>query len=273
MAQPQLARRFVEVMAKHLPPSASTMRLVDIGGRCGAVLADLREDLEIQAAIPAALAQLPTSSIDAVTAFDVHLSDNVLSCALEILRPGGRFIAALSSQSVDETWLRLLRNHGYARILVEAAVDGDGVLLRGEKPHETPDTVQRIRSVAIADDDLLDLASYRGRYLHLLIRQSPNKPVWQLRPDETIRWRALALKHESIAIPLAFSSLPKAVGFLQQAVLNGATHDVNKVGKFDKTTALNWRWDLLLNPSPDVLREGQVTWLEIDPETSIAPDE
>lgn len=273
MAQPQLARHFVEVMAKHLPPSASTMRLVDIGGRCGAVLTDLRQDLEIQAAIPAALAQLPTSSIDAVTAYDVHLSDNVLSCALAILRPGGRFIAVLSSQSVDETWLRLLQSHGYVRILVEAAVDGVGVLLRGEKAQSTADTLQRIRSVAIADDDLLDLASYRGRYLQLLIRQFPNKPVWQLRPDETIRWRALALGHETKAILLAFSSLPKAVGFLQQAVLDGATHDINKVGKFDKTTARNWPWDLLLNPSPDVLQDSQVTWLEIDPETSITSDE
>ena len=175
MAQPQLARHFVEVMAKHLPPSASTMQLVDIGGHCGAVLAELRDDLEIQTAIPAALAQLPASSIDAVTAFDVYLSDNVLSSALEILRPGGRFIAALSSQSVDESWLRLLQSHGYTRILVEAAVDGVGVLIRGEKAHESADTLQRIRSVATADDDRLDLSSYRGRYLHLLIRQSPQQ--------------------------------------------------------------------------------------------------
>lgn len=273
MSQPQLARHFVEVMAKHLPPSASTMQLVDIGGRCGAFLRELRQDLEIQAAIPAALTQLPKSSIDAVTAYDVHLSHNVLSCALESLRPGGRFIAALSSQSVDETWLRLLESHGFVRILVEAAVDGVGVLIRGEKAHETADTLQRIYAVAIADDDLLDLASYHGRYLQLLIRQSPNKPVWKMRPDETIGWRALALKHESKAVLLAFSSLPKAVGFLQQAVLAGAAHDINKAGKFDKATALNWPWDLLLNPSPNSLHGGQVTWLEIDPETAVAPEE
>lgn len=273
MAQPQLARHFVEAMAKHLPPSASTMQLVDIGGRCSAFLAELRKDLEIQTAIPTALAQLPASSVDAVTAFDIHLSDNLLSCAQDILRPGGRFIAALSSQSVDETWLRLLQSHRFTRILVEAAVDGVGVLVRGEKPHETADTLQRIRSVSAADGDRLDLASYRGRYLQLLIRQSPNKPVWRLRPDETIRWRALALQNEAKTVLLAFSSLPKAVGFLQAAILDGAAHDINKVGKFDKSAALMWPWDLLLNPTPDILRDGQQFWLEIDPDTATAPDE
>jgi hypothetical protein len=273
MARPQLARHFIEAMAKHLPPSASTMQLVDIGGRCSALLADLREDLEIQSVIPPALAQLPSSSMDAATAFDMRLSDNVLSCALEILRPGGRFIAVLTSESADESWLRLLQGHGFTRILVEAAVDGVGLLIRGEKAHQTADTLQRIRSVAMADDDLLDLSAYRGRYLQLLIRQSPNKPVWKLRADETIRWRALALRRESNLILLAFSSLPKAVGFLQQAVLDGAVHDINKVGKFDTAAARKWSWDLLLNPTPEVLRDGQHTWLEIDPETAVAPDE
>lgn len=267
------SRHFIEVMARHLPPSASAMQLVDINGRCGMILAESREDLEIQSALPQALAQLPASSIDAVAAFDTRLSDNLLSCTLEILRPGGRFIAVLSNESVDEIWVRLLRSHGYVRILVEAAVDGLGVLMRGEKAHQTDDTLQRIGAVAIADDDLLDLASYRGRYLHLLIRQSPNKPVWQLRSDENISWHALSMQDDARHRLLAFSSLPKAVGFMQQAVLAGATHDINKVGKFNKDTALAWPWDLLLNPKPELLQDSQHSWLVIDPESAAAPDE
>ena len=273
MAPGQLARHFIEVMSKHLPPSSSALQLADVDGRCGAVLAELREDLETVTVVPQALAQFPTSSLDAVTAFDTYLSDSLLSCALDVLRPGGRFIAVLSSESVDETWPRLLQSHGYVRILVESAVDGLGVLIRGEKAHETDDTLQRIRSVAVADDDLLDLASYRGRYLHLLIRQSPNKPVWQLRSDEKICWQALALQSEKKHTLLAFSSLPKAVEFMQQVVLTGAKHDINKVGKFNKSTARTWSWRLLLNPRPDIFRDNQHAWLVIDPETAATPDE
>ena len=264
---------FIEAMAKHLPPSASTLQLVDIDGRCGAILADRREDLEIQALLPSALMQLPSSSIDAVTAFDAFLSDSVLGCALDILRPGGRFIAVLSGEAVDESWVRLLERHGFTRILVEAAVDGEGLLIRGEKAHPMADTRQRIDAVAAGDGDLLALKSFRGRYLHLLIRQSPNKPVWQLGADEGVRWRALALEVEDACNLLAFSSLPRAVGFLQEAVLAGVSHDINKVGKFDKATAESWPWRLLLNPQPQALRGRREVWLEIDPSTASAPDE
>ena len=265
--------QFIAAMAKHLPPSASALRLVDIGGRCESVLAARRDDLEIEAVLPSALAQLTSSSVDAVSVFDTFLSDNLLSCAMDALRPGGRFIAVLSAESVDETWMRLLENHGYVRILVEAAVDGVGVLLRGERAHPAADTRQRISSVAAADADLLNLSSYRGRYLHLLIRQSPNKPVWQLRADERIEWRALALQLPDSRRLLAFSSLPKAVGFLQEAVLAGATYDINKVGKFDKATAATWQWEIELNPKADLLQIGAVFWRSVDPESAAASDE
>jgi len=33
---PRLARLFIEAMAKHLPPSASQLRLIDVDGAAGA---------------------------------------------------------------------------------------------------------------------------------------------------------------------------------------------------------------------------------------------
>ena len=118
-----------------------------------------------------------------------------------------------SRGSVSESQARILRENGYARLLLEPALDGLGVLLRGEKPHRTADTGQRIRSVARADGDLLDLEQYAGRYLHLLIRQLPNKPVWKLTGEETITWQAAAFDDGSRQVLLAFSSLPKRLTF------------------------------------------------------------
>ena len=37
----------MEAMAKHLPPSAASLRLVDIGGRTSAVFMALRADLDV----------------------------------------------------------------------------------------------------------------------------------------------------------------------------------------------------------------------------------
>jgi len=41
----RVERQLIEAMAKHLPPSAASLRLVDIGGRAGAVFAEARADL------------------------------------------------------------------------------------------------------------------------------------------------------------------------------------------------------------------------------------
>ena len=189
------------------------------------------------------------------------------------MRPGGRFIAVLPQGEVRECWVGLLEAGGLVRILVEPAVDGAGLLIRGEKPHTTVNTLARIQSVARADVDLLDLAVYPGPYLHLLIRQSPNKPVWKLEAGEAIAWRALALGDESNAVLLAFSSLPKAVGFLQPAVLIDLVRDVNKVGKFAREVAGGWGRSVILNPTLDSIKDQQLIWLRIDPETAAAPDE
>ena len=271
----RVQRHFVAVMAKHLPPSASTLRLLDLDGESGAILASWRADLDIIHKLPGELATaaLASDSIDSVVAYDINMRGDLLSDALALLRPGGRLIMLLSRGTVSGGQARMLRDHGYTRILVEPALDGLGVLLRGEKPHRTADTGERIRRVAQYDGDLLDLEQYAGRYLHLLIQQRPNVPVWKLTPDQTITWHAAAVKNGPRTVVLAFSSLPKAVGFMQPAVLNGLIRDVNKVGKFTRATAKSWAWDVALNPTLASIQDEALTTLQIDPASAEAPDE
>ena len=265
----------VAVMAKHLPPSSSSLRLLDLDGRSGDMLAALRSDLEIRH-IPAndfAEQEQAPGLFDAVVALDVALSDTVLASALRTLRNGGRLIALHSRGTVNESHLRQLRDHGYVRILIEPALDELGVLIRGEKPHGAADTFQRIHSVASADGDSLEMRRFRGRYIHLLIQQRPNKPVWKLDAGERIRWRAAAIERDSSIALLAFSSLPKAVGFMQPAVMAGVIHNINKVGKFSLATAQAWDWDISLNPSADSIHGETLIYIDIDPALAEAPDE
>ena len=268
-------QRFVEALAKHLPPSASRLRLLDIDGHCGDILAARRADLDVSCVAAKHLnsARVSLTETDAVVALDCELDGRLLKNVAAIMRPGGRFIAVLSQGHVRESWLRLLEGHGLVRILVEAAVDGAGVLIRGEKPHAAAGTLERIRGVARADADHTDLDDYHGRYLHLLIRQSPNKPIWELEPGESSAWRALALERDSNAVLLAFSSLPKAVAFLQPAVLIDRVRDVNKVGKFDKAVAAAWQTPVILNPTLDSVHDQQLVWQDVDPDSAATPDE
>jgi hypothetical protein len=167
---------------------------------------------------------------------------------------------------------RILEQAGYTRILVESGIEcplPTGVLMRGEKPHLTHDTLARIEQVAQADDDALTLTAYRGKYVHLLVMQTPNKPVWARQPEEPIRWQALTAD----GALLAFSSLPKAVSLMQPAVIAGKLKEVNKVAKFGKETAQTWTQPVLLNPTLESLEGKQLALIEIDPATAESPDE
>ena len=271
----RVQRHFVAVMAKHLPPSASTLRLLDLDGRSGGILRTWRADLDLTQVAPADLsaAEFAPDSIDAVVAYDIEVGTDLLGGLLQLLRPGGRLILLQSRGSVSESQARTLRESGYTRLLVEPALDGLGVLLRGEKPHATADTRQRVRGVAGAEGDLLDLDQYAGRYLHLLIQQLPNKPVWKLRRDEPIIWRAAAYRDGAGPAVLAFSSLPKAVGFMQSAVLADLIRDVNKVGKFSRAIARSWQWAVVLNPTLASIQGKSLTTVPIDSASAEAPDE
>lgn len=275
MDQDSLKRHYIQTMAKHLPPSASNLRLLDINGQAGDFLIERRGDLDVQVI---SIENLSSSSIedntlDSVVGYDIALDTPLLNFVLKVMRQGGRFIAVLSDGKVSETYVKLLENHGYIRILVEPAIDGLGVLIRGEKAHTTEDTFERIQQVADTDGDMLDLETFRGRYVHLLVRQLPNKPVWKLESDEKLEWQAVAIERAGQVYVLGFSSLPKAVGFMQPAVLEGIIQDINKVGKFSKQTASEWTWNVLLNPTLESIRDSEIKLIAIDPNTAEASDE
>ena len=136
-------------VAKHLPPSASTLRLLDLDGMLSAGLLALRPDLDVTVGLPTG-APNGDSTYDAVVAYAVPLDDALLLRILTALRPGGRLIAFDPQGEPDRAQVERLESAGYVRILVEAALSG-GVLLRGEQPHATNDTLARIRSVAAQD--------------------------------------------------------------------------------------------------------------------------
>lgn len=269
----RLTRMFLEAALRQLPPSSADLRLLDVDGRFGATLSETRADLvPLHAPPQPGEWAVEPDSVDAVAALDADLTPGFLGAALAALRPGGRLIVIQRSASPDESAVRALEAAGYVRILVEAAVEcplPTGALVRGEKPHTTTDTLQRIRQVAGQDADALSLADFRGRYLHLLVIQTPNKPVWAIRPDEPIQWQAATAG----GALLAFSSLPKAVAFMQEAVLSGALTGINKVGKFSRATAESWTTPVLLNPAlGDAVGRG-LGWHSIDPASAEAPDE
>ncbi|MBL8164793.1 MAG: hypothetical protein JNJ61_22600 [Anaerolineae bacterium] len=257
----------VEALAKHLPPSGATLRLIDIGGSASESLRELRGDLDVILSPGKGDGwQVASASVDAVISLDCGLHSDLLGAALAALRDGGRLILIDPHGEPDEALVQTLEQAGYTRILVEPAPRG--VLMRGEKPHHEVRTVDRVRQTAARD-----AGQKAARYVYLLVRQLPNKPVWALTPDEPIEWRAVGVNGDNETVVLAFSSLPKAVEFMQPAVLAGHIHGVNKVAKFRWSVAQAWPFAILLNPSDEILETNTLAWIEVDPKTAEAPDE
>ena len=111
----RIQAHFVAVMAKHLPPSAASLRLIDLDGNSGELLLQLRADLDTSAIPAQQLGEAPiaANSVDAIVGYDIGLTNALLSNILDALRPGGRFIAVLSRAAVSEipasaprAWLR-----------------------------------------------------------------------------------------------------------------------------------------------------------------------
>lgn len=268
MSALRLRRHFVLAMAKQLPPSSAMLRLLDLDGGSAAILSEARADLQ-----PLPRQACQPNSLDAIVACDVALTSELLGEALMLLRGGGRFIAVQPRGKVSQQLGEFLGDCGFVRILIEPALDDLGVLIRGEKPHSAGDPQTRIKNVARLDADSLDLERFRGRYLHLLIQQQPNLPAWARAVDVTISWRAAAIVATPQPVLLAFSSLPKAVGFMQPAVLAGVVRDVNKVGKFSRETAQTWSFGLRINPTLESLHGETLVYIDIDPASAEAPDE
>ena len=104
-------RLMIEAMAKHLPPSASTLRLVDVGGAVGEVLLERRADLDV-IAVAGDTWDLDDNSLDAVTAYGTTLERGLLRMALRALRPGGRLIVVDPHGESDAEQVRTLEEVG-----------------------------------------------------------------------------------------------------------------------------------------------------------------
>lgn len=271
MSTPRVNHLLLEAMAKHLPPSGAALRLVDVAGSTGESLRALRPDVEVVLAPAAGQPwDLPPANVDAVAGFDVPLDDLLFAEALKSLRPGGRLILMDSHSQPAEAHVHTLESAGFTRILVETGAECPlpvGVLLRGEKPHTEAHTLDRARQVAAQGE------TRRGRYLHLLIRQTPDKPVWRMQPGESIDWQAVGILEGNTPSVLGFSSLPKAVEFMQPAVLAGLVVGVNKIAKFRWEVAGSWPFAVILNPSLEIFRAHAVTLLRVDPASAESPDE
>lgn len=250
---------------------------------------------------------LQDNSVDAVISQRVYyfLGDTqprFLAEAMRVLRPGGRLILVdpIADKAPLGAWRELrhgffsavdmfawhlaasriggftpqsmaehLQKAGFARILTETVLEGWGIMGRGEKPYAAgTSTLERV--VIGAGDDKLP-----GRYIHVLVHQKPDKPTWALTDKDVVTWGAAAIPNpQGEPILLAFSSLPKAVAFMQEAVMDGSIHDINKVGKFSKDVAQTWDFPFMLNPTLDDIRsELPATLISLDPATAEAPDE
>jgi hypothetical protein len=210
--------------------------------------------------------------------FDPRGEDNLLDRIASLFRPRD----ALAQRAL------VLKAAGFARALAEKF--GAGILSRGEKPYPSLSTVERIARTAALDAsadslqivDSADLPSIgRGRFVFLLVKQTPDKPPWAIQPGEPIRWDAAMVSDQADSdrpYLLAFTSLPKAVQFMQPAVTAGLLKGVNKVAKFDRSVAPQWATDALLNPPFAVVRaSGRYAFngamLAVDPSSAVLGEE
>lgn len=254
-------------MLRQLPPSASALQLLDLGGHCAGPFSEKRQDLNIHR-----LAELPAgqSRYDAIVTLDQALAPEFLESALRNLRPGGRLIIGWRRGEIHARQQLDLEAAGFVRILLET--QEDSLLLRGERPRELQDRQQDNPRVAAGAADGVP-ARRPGRYLHLLLWQTPERPPWDREPCDDLRWQALTLEVQGERRLLAFSSLPQAVAFMQPAVLQGRIRDVNKVGKFPREAARDWPFAPLLDPAPDLLGRGDTGLVDVDPGAAALPDE
>lgn len=272
---------------RHFPPSGSELRLLDVDS-CLSRFPELpaiqsqRPDLLLIETSLAEIGHYADANFDAALAFLTHDYLDTMPFFLEeiqrVLRPGGRFIL-LFPYIIP----RNLEQAGFARILAEPLLNGEIALNRGEKPYsEELNALERVQVVAknenqaglLQGPQVFDVPS---RFIHLLIRQTPNKPGWAITPDDKIVWETVIVQAEGQpVVVLAFSALPKAVAFMQAAVLVGAIRDVNKIAKFSKATAAEWPFPVLLNPILEQIgTEYRLTgeFIKIDPATAETPDE
>lgn len=269
---PRVDQLLIEAMAKHLPPSGSSLRLVDVFGRAGDILRQQRPDIEVVYTPKKESGwRLTPDSVDAVVAFNAEPSADLLKSALRALRPGGRLIIMNAELEPSETFVKILEGADFTRILVEVGAEcplPTGALIRGEKPHTETHTVDRVKQVAAQD-----IPPRTSRYVQLLVHQTPHKPAWRMSAEDKIAWQAVAVAGDDETVLLTFSSLPKAVEFMQFAVMEGYITNVNKIAKFKWDVVKNWPFPTILNPSDEIFAQQAVVMVDVDHATAETPDE
>ena len=247
------------MFAKHLPPSSGRPRVLALDER---VANQLKEGVELIDAAQAG--SLPPDSLDAVVG---QAAPDQISTWGRLLRPGGRLI--LASPAKPQTLLDALTAAGFIHCLVEPL--GNLTLYRGERPPESS-SLERLQALSTTSD----LRLRTSDFCFLLVTQTPNKPAWKLSPDEKIEWQAVTVLDPATGRPalLAFSSLVKAVAFMQAAILAGRIAGVNKVAKFRAEVAQSWELLLILNPVFDDVRSVPLgPAYSVDPQTAVTGEE
>ena len=244
------------MFAKHLPPSAELPRVLALDEAAAAELPPEVELTRGDASTP--------GTFDAVVG---RAAPARLATLRERLRPGGRLI--LAHRADPQSLLAALAAAGFIHCLVEPL--DDFVLYRGERPPEGA-SVGRVQTLATQSP----ISNLRSPFVFLLITQTPNKPAWNLAPDEKVEWRAATMIDPETGRPalLAFSSLVKAVGFMQASVLTRFLSGVNKIGKFRAEAARAWERPLILNPELEGARSLTLgPAYAVDPQTAVVGDE
>ncbi len=211
-------------------------------------------------------------------------------------------VSRVHQRVTPESMGNVLDAAGFVRVFGEKAVAGYGVLSRGEKQcqessrqGEVGERIWHGKKVAVKPKlPTGTLPVVRGQalsllpnpYIFLLIRQTPAQPSWALPPGTTLTWNAVtAIEiNSNQCVVLAFTSLPKAVAFMQPAVTSGRIIGVSRIAKFDKTTATHWPFATLLNPDLSILDDTidihptvpyrlSTADLMVDPNTAVGGDE
>ncbi len=254
----------LSMFAKHLPPSSEQPRVLALSD---AVADELRDRVELTFGA-ARTGTLPPGQLDAVVGYAAPEQIPILG---RLLRPGGRLILATHADS--QRLLDALTHAGFIHCLVEPV--GDLTLYRGERPPEGG-PLQRLETLSTSFESLYPATGHRPPSLFLLVTQSPNKSAWKLSPDEKLEWRAVTLLDPATGLPalLAFSSLVKAVAFMQAAILARMITGVNKVAKFKAEVAQSWELPMILNPAFDNVRSVPLgPAYHVDPQMAVMGEE
>jgi hypothetical protein len=241
------------MFAKHLPPSAEVPRVLALDE---ASAQSLPEEVEVTRT------GREGEQFDAIVGY---ASPETVARWQPHLRPGGRLI--LVDVAPAESLLTALTRAGYIHCLVEP--HGELCLYRGERP-PLGNSVERLGAL------VAPLVSPAAPFICLLVTQTPNKPAWKQAADEKLAWQAATVIDPATSAPvlLAFTSLVKAVAFMQSAVLAQFIVGVNKVVKFPAEAAATWKTGYVLNPEFDRVRGWQrgPQWT-VDPQAAITGGE